>query len=72
MEEYVENLEHYSKGKNESIRFIVSCCRYRPSNLLMSAFPWGGFRLKNKNFTWGDLHRKWNVLLNSKKLENLI
>lgn len=72
LEEYVKNLEHDKGGKNESIKFIVSYCNYQPSNLLMHAFVWRGFSLKNKGFTWGDLHRKWNLLLNSKKLENLI
>ena len=71
LEEYVKNLELDNGGKNESIRFIVSCCNYQPSNLLMHAFVWGGFKLKNKRFTWGDLHRQWNILLNNKKIEYL-
>jgi hypothetical protein len=38
----------------------------------MHAFVWREFILRNKGLTWGDLHRKWNLLLNSKKIENII
>ncbi len=67
LEEYVKSLERYKGGKNKSIRFIVSCCNYQPSNLLMDAFTWSEFSLKNKGFTWGYLHREWNLLLIYKK-----
>jgi hypothetical protein len=66
LEEYVKNLVCDKGGKYESIRFIVSCCNYQPSNLLMHAFVWREFILRNKGLKWGDLHRKWNLLLNSK------
>lgn len=68
LEEYIKNLECDKVGKNESINFIVSCCKYQPSNLLIHAFVWREFRLKNKSFTWSDLHRKWNLLLRKEKI----
>ena len=68
LEEYVKNLENDKGGKNESIKFIVNCCTYQPSHLLMLAFVWSEFKLKNKRFTWGDLNRKWNILLKYKKI----
>lgn len=46
LEEYVKILEYHKGGKNESIRFIVSCCKYQPSNLLKDAFVWRLFILK--------------------------
>lgn len=70
LEEYVKNLERDKEGKNESIRFIVNCCSYQPSNLLMHAFVWKDFKLKNKRFTWGDLHKQWNILLLKQKERN--
>ena len=72
LEEYVKNLELDKGGKNESIRFIVSCCKYQPSNLLIHAFSWIEFKLKNKSFTWGYLHRQWNLLLNYKKIDLML
>lgn len=63
---YLNNLIA-SKGRKESIDFIINCLKREPADLILGAFPWYSSSTQQKS--WGQLYGEWCAILMD---ENLI
>lgn len=60
-EEFSERLKKYRSNK-EAIRFLITCCKYQPIEIIVSAFPW----ISNQGISWAKLHVEWNNVCKKK------